>query len=287
MNHNINLIHLKFFCDVVDYESISEAAKMNYISQSAVSQAIRKLETLFGAELLFQNRQKMQVTDEGKLVYDQANIIFRNVQNLFEKIEQTKDISSGSLHFVTTKSLGMSFLAPLYRSIKQNLPHLNLTFRMGGLNVIRTALRREEAEFAIVVVDHNFDQFDKLLLKKGTLNLYQSVDADPKLIEKGIFIDSGLSLYGAEIKAHLEKLGHLNPIQQELASWDLTARFTDLNLGVGFFPDYILSKDRYPSIEQHPLEIPRFEYEICAIFNKGVKLSRTAQLFLKQFISEG
>ena len=48
MNPAINLIHLKFFCDAVVYESITEAAKMNYISQSAVSQAITKLESIFG-----------------------------------------------------------------------------------------------------------------------------------------------------------------------------------------------------------------------------------------------
>jgi LysR family transcriptional regulator, carnitine catabolism transcriptional activator len=49
MNPLINLMHLKFFCDAVTFSSISEAAKRNYVTQSAVSQAIAKLEQILGA----------------------------------------------------------------------------------------------------------------------------------------------------------------------------------------------------------------------------------------------
>jgi LysR family transcriptional regulator, carnitine catabolism transcriptional activator len=283
MNPTINLIHLKFFCDAVTYESISEAAKMNYISPSAVSQAITKLESIFGVQLFFHNRQKLQVTDEGKIVFDQAGAIFRTIQETFDKVNQTKKEICGSLKFVTTKSLGMSFIAPLYKSIRQNLPFLRFKFKMGGLNLIRTALRREEAEFAIVVYDHNFDQFQKLPLYTGRLRLYQAKEASPDLLKQGVFIDEEDGLYVNELKRFLEKKGYENPIQDAIAGWELTANFTHLNIGVGFFPDYIVSNFRYPNIEIHPLEIPTFEYEICAIYNKGVKLSRTATLFLDQF----
>ena len=286
MNPVINLLHLKFFCDAVMYESISEAAKMNYISQSAVSQAITKLETIFGVQLMFHNRQKLQVTDEGKVVFEQARVIFRNVQDTFEKVNLTKEEITGTLKFVTTKSLGMSFIAPSYKLIRQNLPSLNFKFRMGGLNLIRTALKREEVEFAIVVYDHNFDQFAKLPLKKGLLNLYHAKESSSDLIDQGVFVDDYDGMYVKELKDYLEERGYQQTLQDAIAGWELAARFTQLNIGVGFFPDYIVSNNRYPSIEIHPLEIPVFEYEICAIYNKGVKLSRTAQLFLEQFTLE-
>ena len=283
MNPAINLIHLKFFCDAVTYESISEAAKMNYISQSALSQAISKLETIFGVDLIFHNRQKLQVTDEGKIVFEQARAIFRTVNETFEKVNQTKDQISGNLKFVTTKSLGMSFIAPSYKLIRQNLPDLNFKFRMGGLNLIRTALKREDAEFAIVVYDHNFDQFDKMPIQKGSLHLYQAKNAPAKLIEQGVFVDDIDGMYIKELKDLLEERGYQNPVQDSIAGWELVARFTQLGIGVGFFPDYIVSNSRYTNIVPHPLKTPPFEYEICAIYNKGVKLSRTAQLFLEQF----
>lgn len=286
MNPTINLIHLKFFCDAVVYESISEAAKMNYISQSAVSQAITKLESIFGVQLFFHNRQKLLVTDEGKVVFEQARLIFKTVQDTFQKVNQTKDEITGTLKFVTTKSLGMSFIAPSYTTIKQNMPTLNFKFRMGGLNLIRTALRREEAEFAIVVYDHNFDQFERLPIRKGLIRLYKAIEAPLDQLDQGVFVDDAEGMHVNGLVEFLENAGYQQPIQDTLAGWELSARFTQLGIGVSFFPDYIVSNNRYPNIEPHPIALPPFEYEICAVYNKGVKLSRTAQLFLDQFTLE-
>lgn len=279
----INLLHLKFFCDAIVYKSISETAKMNYISQSAVSQAIAKLESIFGVELISYSRQKLQTTNEGQIVFEQASKIFKTIQETFDKVNQTKGEITGSIKFVTTKSLGMSFIAPSYNQIKQNLPYLNFSFRMGGLNLIRTYLRREEAEFAIVVYDHNFEQFAKHSLKKGFLRLYQAVDAPSNLIEKGIFIDEYDGLYINDLQKFLDELDRPLRIQDAIAGWELVARFTQLGIGVGFFPDYLLSNNRFPNIVPHSLEIPQFEYEICAIYNKGTKLSRASQALIEQF----
>lgn len=286
MNQTINLIHLKFFCDAVAYESISEAAKKNYISQSAVSQAITKLETIFGVQLIFQNRQKLQATEEGKILFERAPAIFRGLNEIFDTINQTKNEVCGSIEFITTKSLGMSFIAPSYKRIKQNLPLLDFKIKMGGLNTIRTALKREEAEFAIVINDHIFDQFEKQPLTKGLFRLFQFKDALSDQIDEGVFVCERDCMYVHELKKYLEEQGHANPIQDAISGWELAARFTDLNIGIGFFPDYIISQNRYPNIIPHPLEIPPFEYEICAIYNKGIKLSKAAQEFLNQFTLE-
>lgn len=281
MNETINLIHLKFFCDAVLYESISEASKKNYVSQSAVSQAITKLETVFGAQLVFLNRQKLQMTDEGKIVFEQAKNIFSAVKTTFDKVNETKEQLTGTLRFVTTKSLGMSHVAPWYREFKSRYPKVDFVFRMGGLNIIRTALKREEVEFAIVVYNEEFHQFEKYSLQKGVFNLYQSTDLDSEAIQEGVFVCEQDCMYVNELRQYMTGLGYENPIRESIAGWDIAARFTELNVGVSFFPDYVLATNRYPNIIVHPLKIPTYEYEICAIYNKGVKLSRAAKLFLE------
>ncbi len=102
MNSFFNLYHLKFFCDAVTYKSISEAAKRNFVTQSAVSQAIGKLETLFGASLIYHNRQKLYVTEEGNVVYDHAKDVFTSLQNTFSKVNETKDVTACTVKFMTT-----------------------------------------------------------------------------------------------------------------------------------------------------------------------------------------
>lgn len=286
MNPSINLQHLKFFYDAVVYESISEAARMNYISQSAVSQAITKLETIFGVQLFFQNRQKLQVTEEGKIVFEQTQSIFKAVENTFQMVGHSQNLIKGNVRFVTTKSLGSSFIAPLYKTLKKNLPDIDFKFRMEGKNGIRNTLKREEVDFAIVVYDdQNFDQYEKIPLKKGVFQLYQSKNISPDIIHEGVFVYGFDCLHVPELKLFLEEKGIQNPIQDAIAGWDLVAHFVQLGIGVGFIPDYLISHANYPDAITHPLEIPTFEYEICAIHNKGAKLPRVALSFLEELRS--
>ncbi len=287
MNPSINLTHLKFFCDAVIYESLSEAAKINFISQSAVSQAINKLEISFGVQLLSHDRRKLHVTDEGKIVFDQAKTIFKAVQETYNQVNFTKDQLVGNVNFITSKSLGSYFVAPLYLSIKRKLPMINFSFKLGSLNLMRVTLKREEAEFAIVVYDpRHFDQFEKRTLKKGLFRLYQSPESDHSLIEQGVFVYHSDSLFVPQLKTFLEAQGHPNPIREHLPGFGLISSFAELNIGVGFLPDYLVPKNRNTDIVPHPIELPSFEYEICAIYNKGTKLSRAAESLLKQFMHE-
>ncbi|MDE3045763.1 MAG: LysR family transcriptional regulator [Verrucomicrobiota bacterium] len=284
MKAPLNLSHLKFFCDAVVYNSISEAAKMNYVSQSAVSQAIARLEIILEAQLLIHTRQKFQLTEVGKVVFEQASQIFKNVEGIYEKISQKGEGVSGVIKFVSTKSLGMSFLPSLYKQTQLNLPGVNLSFLLGGRNFIRNALRQHEAEFAIVVYDEDFAQFAKRPLRTGQLKLYQNIEAPTHQIENGIFVDYFEDPYVKDLKDHLIRTNRSQiKIKAELSSWETVARFTEMNIGVGFFPDYIMANNRYPMIKPYPIDIPHFEYQICAIYNKEQPLSRLAGAFLDQF----
>lgn len=284
MNAPINLIHLKFFCDAVLNGSISEAAKMNYVTQSTVSQAITKLEKILDVELVHHTRQKFNVTEEGKAVFEKARHVFKAIQDIHDHIDNSKIDISGNLKFVSTNSLGMSFLAPLYIQMQQYFPSVQLNFRLGGLNFIRNALRQGEAEFAIVVYDQNFAQFNKHTLKKGKFNLYRHEEAHHHQIEQGILIDHIDGMHVAALQDYFfQTQKPALKIQAELAGWEVVARFTEMNIGVGFFPDYLTDNNRYPNIKVHPQEIPDLEYEICAIYNKGEKFSRAAIAFLDHF----
>lgn len=282
MYPQINLTHLKFFCDAVMNSSISEAAKINFVSQSTVSQAISKLEKILGAELIHHSKQKFSVTEIGQAVFEKSGSVFKAVQDIHDHIHSKKEEVSGTLNFVSTNSLGISLLAPLYNQIHTYYPSLQLKFSLGGLNFIRNALRQKEAEFAIVVFDSNFDQFNKVILKSGRFNLYHSREISFQQVEKGILVDDEEGMYVSELKKyfiHADK----SPvkIQAELAGWEVVARFTEMNIGVGFIPDYLIQTGRYPNVRIHPIEIPPFEYQICAIYNKSHQPSRAAKAFFE------
>ncbi|MBA2727825.1 MAG: LysR family transcriptional regulator [Parachlamydiaceae bacterium] len=284
METPINLIHLKFFCDAVLFRSITESAKMNFVTQSTVSQAIRKLESVLGVELISHSHQKFQVTSDGIIVFEQARHVFKSVQQMRDSLHNKNETIRGVLKIVCTNSLGMSFITPIYQQMQIKFPAVEIKFQLGGLNFIRNALRQGDADIGIVVFDKDFDQFSKHLLKKGMFNLYQHQDAPFHLIENGILVDHAQGMHVSSLLNYFieSDRSSLN-IQTELAGWEVIARFTESKIGVGFFPDYITDNGRYPYLKIYPQELPSFDYEICAIYNKGEKLSRAVTAFFSIF----
>lgn len=277
----INLLHLKFFCDAVVYKSVSEAAKINFVTQSAVSQGIAKLEKILGAQFLIHSRQKFQLTEEGKIVFEHASHIFKTIQQTYEKLNQNKEEITGILKFVSTNSLGMSFIPNIFNQMKEKYPHVCLNFKLGNLNFIRNALRQGDAEFGIVVYDQDFSQFNKQVLKKGSFGLYQHMDAPVHLIQEGLLVDYFEGMNVQHLAQYFEMtMRNKLKIKAELAGWEVVARFTEKGLGVGFIPDYIIDNNHYSHLILHPQKIPKFEYEICMINNKGEQLSRAGHAFV-------
>lgn len=271
----INLIHLKFFCDAVQFNSVSEAAKKNYVTQSAVSQAISKLEQILGAELTVHSKQRFQITEEGQLLFEHSRHIFKAVHETCEQIRQKKEIA-GFLNFACTNSLGMSFMASAHKHMQEKYPAVQLNMKLGNLSVIRQALRQNDVEFAIVVYDGSFANYAKIPLRKGAFGLYQHEGAS--MAENAILVDAWEGMYVQEMMGHLKRAD----IKAALGGWEVVARFAERGMGSAFIPDYLLAHNRYPMLK-HCTELPHFEYEIAAIYNKGDKLSRGAQRFLELF----
>lgn len=284
MKPSINLLHLRFFCDAVSCGSVSEAAKKNYVTQSAVSQAIVKLEISLGISLLVHSRQKFQVTEQGKIVFEQSRTIFKAIEDMQDKINKNNETVTGTLKFVSTNSLGMSFICPSYQAMQINFPQVDIKYQLGNLNFIRNAIRQGDAEFGIVVYDQSFSSFCKQLLKRGRFHLYQNKNAPLTLIENGILVDHQEGMHLDTLREFFFRSGRNRfKVHAELAGWEVVARFTEMNIGIGFFPDYITENHRYQNLKPYPLDLPLFEYEICAIYNKGEQLSRAATTFLDQF----
>ena len=76
---------LKIFCDVIETQSFSKAAMLNYISQSAVSQQIRGLEEKYDRRLIERGKRNLAPTQAGKMLYEGAKEIL-DLQGIVRRI---------------------------------------------------------------------------------------------------------------------------------------------------------------------------------------------------------
>ena len=78
---DINLNLYKIFYEVALSESISNAAKKLYITQSAVSKAIKKLEEELNTELFYRNSKGVKLTEKGEELIFYVEEAFNNLLN--------------------------------------------------------------------------------------------------------------------------------------------------------------------------------------------------------------
>ena len=62
----MNMDHLRMFCLVVDEGSISQAARLSYISQPAVTNQIRQVENYYGTDLFYRTDGRLTLTKAGE-----------------------------------------------------------------------------------------------------------------------------------------------------------------------------------------------------------------------------
>ena len=84
----MTLNQLEYFCAVCRYHSISKAAEELFVSQPAISVAIRDLENEFHLRLLNHAKNKISPTQEGIEFYKRAEIILGQTQDMYSDFSQ-------------------------------------------------------------------------------------------------------------------------------------------------------------------------------------------------------
>jgi len=275
----LNILYLKYFCDAVRSSSISAAARLNHVSQSAVSQGIAKLEVSLQSTLISHQPNRFRVTQEGKKLFDSAKAIFQAIQ-------KTEDDLSGdhvvTLTFACTHSFALSCLPRYLKLAQKKLPNLRLNFRLGQYFAIKEMIKMGVVDFGILIDNDDLTSFDCYQLMEGEYRLWAAqsavnIDQLPFLLDNEERIETNLlktrykASYGRELA-----------VLMEVSSWAVVARLAQEGLGIGLAPDYIVHDN-----QQLKVVLPELNpapYKLYAVFEKNNIPSSYAQSFIDLFI---
>ena len=118
---------LKLFCDLAETTSFTKAAKINGVTQSAVSQQISSLETKFDAVLIERSKKKFTLTKEGDALYKYSKQIIQTYDELRHKIQGIQNVVIGSIKVVTIYSIGLHELPPYLKIFLKKHPSVNVS----------------------------------------------------------------------------------------------------------------------------------------------------------------
>ncbi|WP_319533620.1 LysR family transcriptional regulator [uncultured Cohaesibacter sp.] len=121
--------HLEAFVSAAERESFTRAADHMHLTQSAVSQLIRKLEEEVGEPLFVRDGRAVKLTEAGFNLFDTAVEILMLRRKLEEKTVPLPAAVNGSLRIGTSSSATAYLWASMYQAFADTYPNVDLDVR--------------------------------------------------------------------------------------------------------------------------------------------------------------
>jgi len=146
----LNLGRLKVLQEVASRGSFSAAAEALTYTQSAVSQAIARLEAETGATLLVRDRRGVRPTAAGATLVEHADAIFAQVEAAEAELAAVLGLRGGRLRVASFPSAGATLMPLAVATFRERHPDVALTLAEGEPEEIAPRLRGGEFDLALL-----------------------------------------------------------------------------------------------------------------------------------------
>ena len=142
--------NFKIFADLVETKSFSKSAKLNGITQSAVSQQARAMERHFKTLLIDRSQKQFQLTREGQRVYESAKEILHTYDKLLSELQEMKKVISGTIRISTIYSIGLHELPAYIKKFLHDFPSVNVRVEYRRSNLVYEDILHNPVDFGLV-----------------------------------------------------------------------------------------------------------------------------------------
>ena len=281
---------LKVFCDLAETESFTKAAQINSVTQSAVSQQISALERTFKSLLIERSKKKFRLTREGQVLYDYSKQIIQTYESLHSKLQELKDIISGTIRVATIYSIGLHDLPPYVKRFMKSYPTVNIHVEYRRANQVYDDVFSNVVDLGLVAYPVKDAKLEIIPLRKEPLVLIchpQHPFAKQKSIKlKSLAgqkiigfepdiptrkaLDKILREYGVEIK-HVMEFDNVETVK----------RAVEIDAGISIVPSGTITQEiNKNTLVAVTIEDGEFFRPLAAIYKKHKVLSPAMKQFL-------
>lgn len=289
---DINYELYKVFFHVASTLSFSEASKLLFISQSAVSQSIKTLERKLDQTLFIRSTKRVSLTPEGE-------ILLRHIEPAMHLIQrgeaQLLDAAStgGQIRIGASDTICRYFLVPYLEKFHKTFPNAHI--KVINQTSIKCVELLETGQVDLIVVNYPNNYLSNVSAIKK-IKPFKDVFIANSAFEdlKGRKLTYGqLSKYPilmldrhSTTSEFLHKLFQQHQLdlvpEVELTSNDLLIDLARIGLGIAFIPDYCITEEQEDLfVVETKEELPQRELVIA--HNEQIPLTKAAREFLDYF----
>ena len=166
----MELRQLRYFVAIVDHGSLSRAALVLHVAQPALTQQLRQLEEDLGAQLLHRSAQGVLATDAGKVFYEHAQAILKQVGDARSAVIQSTTRPSGSVTLGLPHSISGALALPLLMAARNTFPEITLQLTEELSGNLNEQLKSGRINLAVLFDDGQLGAFASSALVQEDLN---------------------------------------------------------------------------------------------------------------------
>ncbi|MFJ5566764.1 LysR family transcriptional regulator [Lysinibacillus xylanilyticus] len=156
---------LHYFKEIVKQGSISKAAEVLHIAQPPLSQLLKKLENDLGTILIHRYRQKWELTETGEILYQYANQMLMQIQDVKQRIQEIEQGIGGTVS-IGVSSTCSNMLIDYVSMFRTQYPNVRMNIVTGDSEELLKRLEQREIDVALLLRLGNSEQYEMKILKK-------------------------------------------------------------------------------------------------------------------------
>ncbi|MEG0850538.1 LysR substrate-binding domain-containing protein [Flavobacterium plurextorum] len=152
----MEIYQLEYFIKTAEVLHFTKAAELCFVTQSGLSQQIKKLEEELGMPLFKRIGKKVQLTEAGSVFLIHAKKVVENVENGKQAIEDLNEMIGGELRLGVTYIFGLLIL-PVINAFAKTYQNLKIVVEYGTTEALEQKLLTNELDLVLVISSHEIE----------------------------------------------------------------------------------------------------------------------------------
>lgn len=230
--------------------SLSEAAELLNVTQSAVSQNIKNLEAKVGFAVVSRSGKKVSLTNEGRKLAKLSRFYVKKLDDLVGEIQEANHKVVGEISLGTMFGIGKSWVASRMLEFGEHFPEIDLKITMDFNNSLLTRFENRELNCLVLprkVVPVHYESkslhFEKCtLVYSDKFEINENIDLKELMKFPLIFFDEKDSLFFSWCRAHFGTIPRLVNPRIVVNSFGQMLLAVYKGLGVAVVPTHVLNR---------------------------------------------
>lgn len=278
------------FYNVARLKSFSRGAQENHVSQSAASQAVHQLEENLGVTLIDRSHRPWQLTDAGKMFYEECHEIIDRYDALERKIKRLHEDASAELTVACIYSVGLRHMSDYVKRFNRFYPKTKIHLEYLHPDQVYQNVREGRDDIGIVsfpqggrdllVIDWKVEEMVVACHPDHPLACFRKVKLSQVADEKFVGFDRNLVIR-REVDRFLKRYDVKVDVVLEFDNIEAIKRAVEINSGISILPRPTLDREvatgTLAAIPFSKLELVR---PLGIIHRRGRKLNYNVQRFV-------